>query len=945
MASPIVSTPSGTPAPRRWLRRLGWAGGALIALLVVVYFVCTSSAFLKGVILPKVSESLHARVTISDASISPFSQVRLRDLKVETVGTEPLVTAQEVRAQYKLWDILHGRIHVSEVALIKPTVTLVRNTNGTSNLDPITQADATAGKAKATPPPTRADKPASTAQVSIDFGKIALQDATVRMIEQRPGGGRDRTEVSKVNITLESLKNGQTGKLTLGAEIALDKQAPPPGTNANLQAKLDGSFDVALGADLSLTSLKGGMRLSVPQAGGALAEVAGFSLALETEVGADPAKQSAVLRTLKLNAARRDTPLVLASLSSPFTLSWGGNSGGVGDAALSVTLTNLNLAEWKGLAPDLDPAGNVHATLALTSQQAGKQIGLNLAAYVDGLGLKTGSNAIAGLDLVLAVTGQAVDFKQVDLRGCRFSLARRSARLLLVDTQGKVDLAKTTADLTARAEANLPGLMQLAPAGGATLTSGTATFDTQVSQGAGATLVTGTLGLSSLTGSMGEQAFTNLALSSAYDLSWKDTKQLDLRRCLLTLAPTPRAPTNAVDLHGTMDVSKADAISGALQLVGDTLDVTPYYDLFAGSPAKPAPAPASKPAPGSEPASKHPAPSTQPQQEPPPIHLPVSLLTFDANIRQCLLRELVLSNVTATARVTADQVTLKPVALVLNGAPVGADVDLKLGVPGYEYAVNFNADRVPLEPLANSFSPDYRGQAKGDMLAAITIKGAGITGPSLQKNLGGNLNLTFTNADIHIVGKRAKALLTPIALVLGFNDLLKAPLNWLGADAKIGEGKINLQQFSVVSSAFSAGSTGEIPLAANPADSPIHDWPVTFSLRRGLAEKLNLAPKDAPTNTDYVALPNFVKVGGTVGDPKTKTDKLALLQVGAAAISALPGNLGKDATKLVGKTDAFLGGKLSGHTNTNSAAGNTNANNATNTASKLLNLFNKPKSK
>ena len=147
MAAPVVSTPSGTPAPRRrWLRRLGLAGGGLVALLVIAYFVCTSSAFLKGVILPKVGNSLHARVTISDATISPFSQVRLRDLKVETVGPEPLVTAQEVRAQYKLWDILHGRLHVSEVALVKPTVTLVRNANGTSNLDPITQANAGAAK-------------------------------------------------------------------------------------------------------------------------------------------------------------------------------------------------------------------------------------------------------------------------------------------------------------------------------------------------------------------------------------------------------------------------------------------------------------------------------------------------------------------------------------------------------------------------------------------------------------------------------------------------------------------------------------------------------------------------------------------------------------------------------------------------------------------------------
>ncbi|MEI9865655.1 MAG: hypothetical protein WDN00_14115 [Limisphaerales bacterium] len=67
-----------------WLRKLVWLAGILVVLLVVVYFVATSSAFLKGVILPKVSKSLGADVTVADAQISPFSHVLLRTLKVQS---------------------------------------------------------------------------------------------------------------------------------------------------------------------------------------------------------------------------------------------------------------------------------------------------------------------------------------------------------------------------------------------------------------------------------------------------------------------------------------------------------------------------------------------------------------------------------------------------------------------------------------------------------------------------------------------------------------------------------------------------------------------------------------------------------------------------------------------------------------------------------------------
>src|SRR5215472_14588982 len=133
-----TTTPSSTPQKRRsWLRVIGVIFGILVVLIVVAYFVGTSSAFFKGVILPKASAALNADITVSEASISPFHEVVLKDFKIQTTGSEPLVTAPEVRLRYSLTDIIGGNIHVDEITLSSPTVTLVENPDKTSNLDPI----------------------------------------------------------------------------------------------------------------------------------------------------------------------------------------------------------------------------------------------------------------------------------------------------------------------------------------------------------------------------------------------------------------------------------------------------------------------------------------------------------------------------------------------------------------------------------------------------------------------------------------------------------------------------------------------------------------------------------------------------------------------------------------------------------------------------------------
>ena len=292
----MADTTLVTPAPKKrrgWLRAMVWAFGILIVLLVVAYFAATSSAFFQGVILPRVGKAMTAQVTVSDASISPFSQVILHNLKVQPTGAEPLVTAAEVRLRYSLMDIIKGNIRVDEVALVSPTVTLIQNPDGTSNLDPILKAakEKPPGATPATPPPPSTAKPPQ-----IDVRKVALTDATIRQVKNNANGTRDVTELSHVNVTLDDLKNGQTGKLTLGADISIQQ------TNVMLQAKLAGSVSLALTADLKPGSIKGTTRLEVTKAEGALADAAGLSSELNVDVTPTDLKEVA-LRFQKSNAS------------------------------------------------------------------------------------------------------------------------------------------------------------------------------------------------------------------------------------------------------------------------------------------------------------------------------------------------------------------------------------------------------------------------------------------------------------------------------------------------------------------------------------------------------------------------------------------------------------------------------------------------------------------
>ena len=445
-------------------------------------------------------------------------------------------------------------------------------------------------------------------------------------------------------------------------------------------------------------------------------------------------------------------------------------------------------------------------------------------------------------------------------------------------------------------------------------------------------------------------------------------KQLtQIRQGQLTLTPTDRAK-NELNLTGSVDASKSNAISGTLKLAAESLDVTRYYDLFAGK-TKPAASPtATKPAPAPETAPAN------PDQEPPAMTLPFQNFTFDLNISRFYLREVAITNLLSTARIDGGHVVLKPCSLTLNGAPVSATVDLDLGVPGYKYDVAFDVKVVPLAPLVNSFMPDRKGQMAGTTTASAQLKGAGITGASLQKNLTGQFDFAATNLNLAVANVRSPLLKTVINVIVSIPDLIKNPTAALGnllsgltgsgaaksswtdaltaspidvilARGTAGGGRVQLQQTEVRGAAFQAQAAGDLTLAPILTNSTIQ-IPVSVALGRSLAAQAGLVSASTPTNAAYVSLPDFLKMKGTLGNPKAEIDKLALVALAAKAGGGIAGQIGGTSGDKVGSALNALGGLLGGGKSAPAAGTQTNST-VTNAAPapNLLDLFKKPKKK
>lgn len=595
------ATSDTAPSPKRhgWLFKLGIAAGVLVVLVIILYFVATSGAFIKGFILPRVAKSVHADITVSELSLSPWSEVEIKGLKVTPEGREPLLEAQTVRARYSLMDILHGRIVVSEVTLDSPVITLVQKADGSSNLDPLTQKSGAAKPATATAT-TTASKP-----VQLDIKNINIKNARFELASTGTNGAKQTIRVSEFNLSIDKLQNGQPTQIKLDSAVLLDQVAG--GANAlaaNLEAKLGGSFEVRLSSALSPESAGGKLRVDVSKATGSMAALAALGVGLDCDwtptevrklglhleqsnapladltvsgpfsaqtmegklkvalsgvdrkalglVGAsmgidfnkttirstnevelrkkgteiavngqfnlddfsatllakkqttptlnlgaayqvtvDRAGKSALIQKLDLNGAANQNNFLKASLSKPMPISWGVGASTPDEAALDLSITSFNLADWQAFASDLAPSGTLDSTVRVISKGGGKQIDLDLTTQLRDFSATISSNQIAhaGMDLVvkaqLAGTGTNAGLNSITLNEYSYKLSLQNKPALSVKGSGSVDTATKTMDLKTTLEGQLAPLLTLVKVPNFSIGSGSLALDSHVVQNAG----------------------------------------------------------------------------------------------------------------------------------------------------------------------------------------------------------------------------------------------------------------------------------------------------------------------------------------------------------------------------------------------------------------------------------------------------------------------------
>jgi hypothetical protein len=178
------------------------------------------------------------------------------------------------------------------------------------------------------------------------------------------------------------------------------------------------------------------------------------------------------------------------------------------------------------------------------------------------------------------------------------------------------------------------------------------------------------------------------------------------------------------------------------------------------------------------------------------------------------------------------------------------------------------------------------------------------------------------------------------------NQLTAQPIEVMLAHGTAGAGEVKVQQVEVSSAAFRVDITGNIELADIRTNSVIH-FPISVALGRTYADQIGLVNSSTPASLQYIALPDFLTINGTLGTPKTDLSKSGLTVLAAKTMGGIGKQVGvatgSEAKSLYKTVDGWFKSKPT----TNAPAASTTTATSTNTAPKkksgVLNWFKKSK--
>ena len=557
----------------------------------------------------------------------------------------------------------------------------------------------------------------------------------------------------------------------------------------------------------------------------------------------------------------------------------------------------LNLGQVAGLFRVSGLKANAGSVdYSVTLGQAGSTSAITTKATVSGFDGSYDDWTFSKWDI--GVDGEAkLDEKTLTIQQAKLEFSQQAKPQGELRVTGSLPLGQADGELELTATGILAGLLNtaahpwLAPV---EVTQSQAQTKTKVLLGADGSIAlesTGVLGQLMLT--EGDKPLlakpTTIGLALKTKLSGDD---IALNQTEITLPKSDRA-SNKLSATGKLSAPADKDISGSLKLSSDAVDLDSVIGLL----------------------PKNEAVATEGDFVNDLAGLPDAFaglaLDLQLQLAKAFWDHITIAKADISGKASGKVIDLPKVQFELNGMPVTGSLRIDKTNPKPAYAFEVQLKDQLAQPLVAAIDPESKESIAGKVTVLAKLDSSGESQGEFWANLKGMAEFKFTDGDLRVFSDTTKILLTPVAILLRLPEMLNSPIDSMHAKLKIENESIQLETCEVKGSMFVASATGAIALDETLEASAL-DIPVQLSVRRDVADKAGLIPKGTPLSAKFVKLPDFVKVGGTIGEPKTKTNKLAIVGLLGQSAAGLPGTIENKAGGLLENAANLLDGEFIG---------------------------------
>ncbi|MDF3128113.1 hypothetical protein P0Y35_02770 [Kiritimatiellaeota bacterium B1221] len=344
------------------------------------------------------------------------------------------------------------------------------------------------------------------------------------------------------------------------------------------------------------------------------------------------------------------------------------------------------------------------------------------------------------------------------------------------------------------------------------------------------------------------------------DFSWSETKGFQ----------------NRVTAKGTADWQNPKALDVELQITGDHLDLNPWADWMTAAQSAPADA-----------SSTNVEPKPVKSEKIQLTELPFKNFNFTFLVHHLRLNKIRLDNIQANVLAGKTRFQIKPLSLTVNGSTFTNVVDAQW--ENLPLTLGFTSSLSPLdiEPIVDSLLPEKSGAVTGILAGSTRFQITGSTSRELWDSFKGQVEMSYTEGKIRLIDpdpdqhtgllhtrKLVQDIITALAnaLQLSPEQLMAPEIESVVFKTQIRDQQLSLEQAKIVNPEFMLEAKGSLSLSTEIAASKIENLPLVLGLNTNLAKRVKIYREDRVIN-DYVVLPSFIEVSGSLETPKIEVKK------------------------------------------------------------------------